>query len=152
MSDPIAGPVSGPCVVDASTALKWVLQEEGSEAAAALLDGRPLYAPGLIFIEAANALWSAVRRQRLLPEEAADALDLIVRAPLRPGGEDASLAARALRLSLLLDHPVYDCTYLALAIRQKVPVVTADRRFVQAAAAVPEAAPFVRLLSDPATH
>ena len=40
MSDAVAGPVSGPCVVDASTALKWVLQEEGSEAAVTLLDGR----------------------------------------------------------------------------------------------------------------
>lgn len=152
MSDAGAGPISGPCVVDASTALKWVLQEEGSEAAVALLDGRVLYAPALIFIEVANALWSAVRRQRLRPEEAADALDLITRAPLRQGVEDASLAQRALQLSLLLDHPVYDCSYLALAMRQKVPVVTADRRFVRAAAAVVEAAPFVRLLSDPATH
>ncbi|KGJ02479.1 hypothetical protein IT41_17310 [Paracoccus halophilus] len=139
-------------MVDASTALKWVLQEEGSEAAVTLLDGRPLYAPALIYIEVANALWSAVRRQRLLPEEAADALDLITRAPLRQAGEDASLAARALQLSLLLDHPVYDCSYLALAIRHKVPVVTADRRFVRAAAAVAEAAPFVRLLSDSAAH
>ncbi|TKW65447.1 MAG: type II toxin-antitoxin system VapC family toxin [Paracoccus denitrificans] len=152
MSDAVAGPVSGPCVVDASTALKWVLQEEGSVAAVTLLDGRPLYAPPLIYIEVANALWSAVRRQRLLPEEAADALDLITRAPLRQAGEDASLAARALQLSLLLDHPVYDCSYLALAIRHKVPVVTADRRFVRAAAAVAEAAPFVRLLSDSAAH
>ena len=102
MSDPFAGPGSGPCVVDASTALKWVLQEEGSELAAALLDGRPLYAPALIFTEVANALWSAVRRQRLLAAEAADALDLIARAPLHQGVEDAALAPRALQLSLLL--------------------------------------------------
>ena len=114
--------------------------------------GPMLLAPALIYIEVANALWSAVRRQRLLPEEAADALDLITRAPLRQGAEDASLAQRALQLSLLLDHPVYDCSYLALAMRHKVPVVTADRRFVRAAAAVPEAAPFVRLLGDPAAH
>ncbi|MBU3032254.1 type II toxin-antitoxin system VapC family toxin [Paracoccus sp. XHP0099] len=138
--------------MDASTALKWVLQEDGSEMAAALLDGRPLYAPALIFTEVANALWSAVRRQRLLAAEAADALDLIARAPLRQGVEDAALAPRALQLSLLLDHPVYDCTYLALAIRREVPVVTADRRFVRAAAAVPEAAPFVRLLAESAAH
>lgn len=152
MSDPFAGPGSGPCVVDASTALKWVLQEEGSEMAAALLDGRPLYAPALIFTEVANALWSAVRRQRLLAAEAADALDLIARAPLHQGVEDTALVPRALQLSLMLDHPVYDCTYLALAIRREVPVVTADRRFVRAAAAVPEAAPFVRLLAESAAH
>ena len=138
--------------MDASTALKWVLQEEGSEAAAALLDGRELYAPMLLFTEVANALWSATRRGRLTAAEAADALDLITRAPLRQAEYDAALAPKALRLSFLLDHPVYDCTYLALAMNREVPVITADRRFVSAAGKVAEAAPFVRLLTDSAAH
>lgn len=140
-------PIAGSCVIDASVALKWVLQEEGSDAAAALLDGRPLFAPGLLRIEVANALWSATRRGRLTSDEAADALDLTLRAPLRSGGPDRDFAARALQLAELLAHPVYDCVYLALAMRCEVPVITADRRFVDAAASVPEAAPFVRFLS-----
>lgn len=148
----MSAPVDGPCVVDASTALKWVMREEGSEAAAALLDGRTLHAPSLLFVETANALWSATRRGRLAADEAADALDLLSRAPLRLAVPDVALMGRALQLSLLLDHPVYDCTYLALAIHHTVPVVTADRRFVQAAARIPEAAPFVRLLPVAASH
>ncbi len=28
-----------------------------------------------------------------------------------------------------LDHPVYDCFYLALAIQEQYPVITADARF-----------------------
>lgn len=143
------GPIAGGCVIDASVALKWVLQEEGSEAAAAFLDGRPLFAPGLLRIEVANALWSATRRGRLTPDEAADALDLILRGPLRSGGPEQDLAARALQLADLLAHPVNDCIYLALAMLREVPVITADRRFAEAAAVVPEAAPFVRFLMDP---
>ena len=142
----------GACVVDASTALKWVLQEDGSDAAAELLDGRILHAPALLFTEAANALWSAARRGRLTPAEAADAVDLLMRAPLRQAADEPMLAARALQLGVLLDHPVYDCTYLALAMRHEVPVVTADRRFAQAAGRVPEAAPFVLFLSGTAAH
>jgi predicted nucleic acid-binding protein len=32
-------------------------------------------------------------------------------------------------LALALGHPVYDCLYLALAIRENTHVVTADVRF-----------------------
>ena len=144
--------VGGGCVVDASTALKWVLDEEGSADAAQLLDGRRLLAPALLRTEAANALWSASRRGRLTAEEAADALDLILRAPLRVVSEDASLYPRALQLAHLLDHPVYDCVYLALALQRSMPVVTADRRFVQAASRLAEAAPFVRPLMSAPPH
>lgn len=139
-------PVEGPCVVDASTVLKWVLQEDGSDRAAALLDGRTLRAPALLFTEVANALWSASRRGRLTPDEASDTLDLILRAPLLVEARDSGLHVRAMQLAHLLGHPVYDCVYLALGMAHGVPVVTADQRFVTAAARLPEAAPLVRHL------
>jgi predicted nucleic acid-binding protein len=44
---------------------------------------------------------------------------------LRP---TAPLAARALELAFALDHPVYDCFYLALAEAEQVGLVTADGR------------------------
>ena len=37
--------------------------------------------------------------------------------------------AAAARLAADLDHPAYDCFYLALAIQTQYPVVTADARF-----------------------
>ncbi len=135
------------CVVDASVALKWVLDEEGSEAAAALLDGRRLFAPPLLATEAANALWVAARRGQITGAEAEDALDLILRAPFQPVPSGLDPARRAMALARLLDHPVYDCVYLALAIALECPVVTADRRFATAASRDAEAAPFVRLLA-----
>lgn len=39
------------------------------------------------------------------------------------------LTAAATRLASDLDHPVYDCFYLALAVHTQYPVVTADTRF-----------------------
>jgi predicted nucleic acid-binding protein len=44
---------------------------------------------------------------------------------LRP---TAPLAPRAVELALGLDHPVYDCFYLALAETEKAELVTADLR------------------------
>jgi predicted nucleic acid-binding protein len=134
-------------VVDASVALKWVLDETGSTAAAELLDGRRLFAPPLLATEVANALWVVTRRGQITGDEAGDALDLILRAPFQPLPSGLNLPVRALELARLLDHPVYDCTYLALAIALERPVVTADRRFAAAAGRSAEAAPFVQILT-----
>jgi len=42
------------------------------------------------------------------------------------------LRNRALELAIELDHPIYDCFYLALAERERCPLVTADKRLVAA--------------------
>jgi predicted nucleic acid-binding protein len=52
-------------VIDASVALKWFIDEDGSDRAAALLDGKELLiAPDLIVAEVCNAGWKAVRAGR----------------------------------------------------------------------------------------
>ena len=119
-------------VVDASVALKWVVAEDGSEAAARLLDGRPLHAPPLILVEIANALWVMQRRGTISADDGADALDRLASAPWSMPSDPVGLVAQAFRLARLLDHPVYDCVYLALAMEVGAPVITADRRFVSA--------------------
>jgi predicted nucleic acid-binding protein len=40
------------------------------------------------------------------------------------------LAARAAAIALELEHPVYDCFYLALREAQRAPLVNADRRLI----------------------
>ena len=47
------------------------------------------------------------------------------------------LAPRAAALAHQLDHPVYDCFYLALSERRDVPLVTADRRLIAKVAGTP---------------
>ena len=112
-------------VVDASVAIKWVVDEPGSAAAALLLDGRPLHAPPLLFVEAANAFWVMTRRGAIDLAGAADALNQLRQAPFAALPR-AELVPQALTLAQRLDHPVYDCVYLALALMREVPVVTAD--------------------------
>lgn len=117
-------------VVDASVAVKWLVAEEFSDEAAGLLeDGSTLAAPALIFAEAANALWALRRRGDIAPADMTAAVDALKAAPLAVPFAMPQLAAAAARLAADIDHPVYDCFYLALAIQTGYPVVTADVRF-----------------------
>lgn len=127
-----------PLVVDASVALKWLVEESGSEAALAL-QGRDLAAPALLRIEAANLLRTLVRRGVAEQAQALDLLALLQRAPVTIIDPDDALEIRALALALDLGHPVYDCIYLALAERMKRTLVTADMRFLKALRSTPYA-------------
>ncbi|MGB6228627.1 MAG: type II toxin-antitoxin system VapC family toxin [Litorimonas sp.] len=140
--------LSAGVIVDASIALKWVIAEDGSNRAVRLLDGRPLHAPCLLLTEAANALWVIQRRGTINGDGAADALARLRTAPLVFPVSDGDLVGQALRLAQFLDHPAYDCVYLALAIERRLPVVTADRRFAKAAARNSDTIELVRLLDD----
>ncbi len=117
-------------VVDASVAVKWLVDEPLSAQAAKLLDDDlPLAAPELLYAEVANALWAIARRGSIDADDVREALDLLADAPLTVPSSMKQLMAAAARLAFDLDHPVYDCMYLALAIQEQRPVITADRRF-----------------------
>ncbi len=129
-------------VVDASVAVKWVLPEPDSDSAIALRD-KELHAPDLALAECGNALRVRVHRGVLSKAEAEACFAALSLAPVRwvPTGQ---VTAEAMALSLDLDHPVYDCVYLALAIARDLPLVTADRRLIAAARGRPEIAAHVR--------
>ena len=131
-------------VVDASVAVKWVISEAGSEAADALLD-QDLMAPVLWLAEAANALWRKAHTREITAEEANARLSELRKAPVASLSMEPYLE-RALELAVEIDHPVYDCIYLALALHHRTHVVTADRRFASAAD-TPARAGSVRLLT-----
>ena len=116
-------------MIDASVAIKWVVQEAGTEQALALKRDHRMAAPDLLMAECANILWKKAARTELTPEQAAFAARLLERAdielvPMR------SLLEAATRLALDLDHPAYDCIYLALALQDRAPLVTADARML----------------------
>lgn len=118
-------------VVDASVALKWFVEEDGSPQAAELLArGEQLIAPDLIIAEACNAAWKAVRAGFMLAEQH-DRLAARLPSVLDELVPSASLAARASVIARILDHPVYDCFYLALAEQRVARLVTADRRLLR---------------------
>jgi predicted nucleic acid-binding protein len=113
-------------VVDASVAVKLVIEEHDSAKADRLLRHR-MVAPDLIWSECANILWKCVRRGIVAGPAAALACDALLRLPFEIA-EAAVLMPAALRRAVALDHPAYDCLYLELAARRNLPLVTADRR------------------------
>lgn len=132
-------------IVDASVAVKWVVSEADSAEAVALLDQDRLAAPVLWLSEASNALWAKAMRGQLSADEArGQALDLLD-APVTPLMLPGLLPV-ALRLALELHHPIYDCFYLSAALQNDSFVVTADRRFLEEAAALASLIDRIRLL------
>jgi predicted nucleic acid-binding protein len=119
-------------VVDASIAFKWFAQENGTDRALVLLErGEPIVAPDLIVAEVCNAAWKSLRRAELTPPQ----FDAIVSAVTQPFSRLVpleELIRPAAALTRRLDHPIYDCLYLALADSEGVPVVTADQRLLAA--------------------
>ena len=116
-------------VIDASIAIKWVVEEDGTELALALRQQARLVAPELIVPECANILCKKVQKKELSKEEALIAARLLQSAeielvPGRPLMEAATL------LAIESDHPAYDCLYLALAVENGCRFVTADERLV----------------------
>lgn len=118
-------------VVDASVACKWFIAENDSTVAEALLaSGEALAAPDLILAEVGNVLWKKLRSGEVDPDQARAAIDSMA------GFFDslvasASLAARSLEIARAVDHPIYDCFYLALAETLAAPLLTADARFLE---------------------
>ena len=91
-------------MVDASIAAAWLLPEEDSDAAEALiaaLSGRPPV-PSLFWHEARNILIMAERRGRIVPGEAAAAMGRLRRLPLEDvgAGSDGAVLALAMALSM----------------------------------------------------
>ena len=117
-------------VIDASIAIKWVVEEDATELALALRRQARLVAPDLLVSECANILWKKVQRKQLSKDEALLAARLLQSAEIELVPTRALMKA-ATRLAIELDHPAYDCLYLALAIENDCRFVTADERMVQ---------------------
>jgi predicted nucleic acid-binding protein len=93
-----------------------------------LRSGLELLAPELICAEFANAIWAKFHRHGLPAAEASAVVrEFLIDTPLKLHPL-APLTNRATEIALQLDHPVYDCFYLALAERERCPLVTADER------------------------
>ena len=96
-------------VIDASIAVKWVVEEEGTEEALILRRRAKLVAPELLTAECANILWKKCQRDELSKEEAFLAAQLLQAADIEFLPTRLLLEAAA-RIAVELDHPAYDCS------------------------------------------
>ena len=117
--------------MDASVAVKWMIEEEYSAEAQQVLkemrDGEAdLLAPTILKIEAANALNTYTRRRGIDPGLAAEALKSFAILPLTYVDTDWDALVEAFEVSISVDLAVYDAVYLVLARRSDATVVTMD--------------------------
>ena len=131
-------------MIDASVAIKWLVDEEGTPEALALLRRAKLLAPDFLLAECANVLWKKVRRHEFTSGEALVAARLLESSELELVSARA-LPREAMRIAIELKHPAYDCLYLALALARDTTLVTADDRFLRIVRRAPRA-PFSRFV------
>jgi predicted nucleic acid-binding protein len=137
--------------VDASVAVKWILDEERTDLATTLYDdalrsGRLIVAPPLLLLEVTNILRQRMRGPgRISLDEALDILDDILAFKFLINNP-AGLHRQALVLADYLGLPAaYDAHYLALAESLGCEFWTDDQRLLRQ---VGNRLPFVRWLGD----
>jgi predicted nucleic acid-binding protein len=120
-------------VVDASVVVKWFLPEASQPAALRLLhhyqeQDIQLFAPALVILEVSNVFCKRVRRGQMSAFSAKEAYRLLnVHAPILV--DDHDLMGEAVTLAVASGQSLYDCLYLALSLRQRCEMITADRKF-----------------------
>lgn len=120
--------------VDASVVLKWFVTEPLCEEARQLLGVQfDLHAPDILLAEFANTIWKKGRRGEILDPQPyfGELASLPGIVSIHPVGD---LIERAAQIAVLIDHPVYDCLYLACAELTASVLVTADQQLVNRAA------------------
>lgn len=124
-------------VIDASAAIGWFFREVDEQDPDFLLDASiERIAPDLVFSEVANVLQRKVRIGHLNLQQAERALATLPRSFDRIVSSE-TLFRQAFDISRKLDHSVYDCMYLAVAMMiENSILVTSDKKFLAKVAAV----------------
>jgi predicted nucleic acid-binding protein len=129
-------------VIDASVAVKWLplfKNEPLVGQARHYLDRRSageisVVVPDLFWAEVSSVLWKAARRGTCDPDEATLALSTLQEQEL-PAVPSRILVESALNIALKYGRSLYDCLYVALAVRSNAELVTADEKLANALAA-----------------
>ena len=128
-------------VVDASVGISWAHPAQATKATDSLLEevgrGTRVVVPTLWLTEIANALLVLERRKKIKEEERVQALTTL--SGLNPVIDESGHCFTFTQVSeLAAAHglTVYDATYLELAQRERIPLVTKDGALRDAAAKI----------------
>lgn len=125
--------------MDASVVAKWVLPVEMYQENALKLrndntSGRAeLFAPTILSVEVANALWRAVKLKRLSEEDAQEALTTLGDTKIALCELDWSQISKVLKIACMLDSAIYDAAYLFLSDKIDAQLVTSDTKLYEKA-------------------
>lgn len=123
-------------VVDASMAAAWILPDEANihsdRLLSRLIEGTAA-APTLFWHETRNLMVTAERRKRIDAGGALEYLSEIRSLSIRDCG--AGDDRRIIDLALARNLTAYDAAYLALAVSERLPLATLDRKLAYAAEA-----------------
>ncbi len=116
------------CVVDASVAAKWFIEEEHADSALSVLI-RPdeLHAPDFFLLEMDNVFCKWIRRGVVSVTDGRDLREALRRCPIQMH-PFSSLVDSAFTIANETRRDLYDCLYVALAVTLDGKMVTADRR------------------------
>lgn len=119
-------------VIDCSVAMKWLVDEDGSQLALSILRTKhELLLPDFWAAEATSVVWKQHRRGLITKDEAEWGLRLLLAMP-RTSTLDMGLYWRALRIGMETGQSTYDTLYLAFAIVANADkLIVADARFLQ---------------------
>lgn len=123
-------------VLDASIVITWAMRDEDhplADLAFLEIQSGSVIVPGIWWYEIRNVLVLNERRNRISPDDSNRFLlaleQLSIDVDLPPSGTEVVDLSRKYKLS------VYDAAYLALAMRERVPLATLDKALQAAAQA-----------------
>jgi len=124
-------------VIDSSIALSWCFEDEASPETDLLFErvrDEGAIVPGLWHLELGNVLLQAEKRGRITVKDVGVRLDLIADLPILTDQETTARAWREILTMARADRlTTYDATYLELAVRRGLPLLTKDTELVRAA-------------------
>ena len=130
-------PASG-WVIDASVTMPWFFEDEATPFTEGLLDtlgAQNLWAPALWVLECTNVLQSAQRRRRIDANRRAEIASELSVLPVRIDPQIPDFVSLD-RLAAAHGLSAYDATYLELALRRSLVLVSLDARLIAAAGAL----------------
>jgi predicted nucleic acid-binding protein len=124
-------------VIDSSIALSWCFEDEASPETDVPFErvrDEGAIVPGLWHLELSNVLLQAERRGRITPKDVGVRLELIAELPIVTDQETTARAWREILTMARADRlTTYDATYLELAVRRGLPLLTKASELVRAA-------------------